>query len=670
MITRRSIEEVKYAARIEEVVGERLTLKRQGSSFLCTCPFHNDKNPSMHVTPRLGIYKCFVCGAAGDSLKFLMEYDKMSYPDAIEYLADKYNITLEYEKQTEEFKEQNSLKDRLYAINEFACDFFKKQLRETEEGKLVGMAYFQQKRQFKEATIDKFQLGYCPESWDAFTTAAKAKGFKEEDLINLGLTKKTEKGKLFDFYRGRVIFPIHNHSGKVIGFGGRILKQTDKPIAKYFNSPESEIYHKSDTLYDIFLAKSEIRKNDKVYLVEGYTDVISMHEAGICNVVASSGTALTPNQVKYISNLTHNVTVLYDGDSAGIHAALRGAPMLLNQGLNVRVCLLPEGEDPDSFAKSHRDSELKSYLEEHSEDLIIFKAKNFIKEAGNDISKRANIINDTLDSILSIPNPVLQQEYIRVCAGIFGYKEEFLAEQLRGRMRDHLIKANNEKAQATQPQQQPQQPERPVVVPQPEVETPVDLRYVAEKNIILMLLKYGLYEIRKVSSFDSSLIEQVRVDQYVFDELYNDCILIKDPILRKIYNHYAEMVEILRDQTDIQRSLLFSDDQDEVDFALQNIEADPISYSSQWEKKFDMFTHFADNSVTSLQQEVQNNLLTLKLRVVEDHISFLTKEMSVKDEFGHPVYSEEDMICIIGQISEYLKVKKEVAARLNRVLSH
>lgn len=666
MITKKSIEDVKFAARIEEVVGEHLTLKRQGSSFVCICPFHNDKNPSMHVNPKLGIYKCFVCGAAGDSLKFLMEYTKMTYPEAIEALADKYNIVLEHEKQTEEFKQQNTLRDRLYAVNEFARDYFREQLRKTEEGKLVGMAYFQQKRQFKEITIDKFQLGYCPENWDGFTKAALAKGFKEEDLISLGLTKKTDSGKLFDFYRGRVIFPIRNQTGKVIGFGGRTLKQ-DKQIAKYFNSPESEIYHKSDTLYDIYLAKQSIRKENNLYLVEGYTDVISMHEAGISNVVASSGTSLTPGQVKIISALTKNVTVLYDGDAAGIHAALRGTDMLLSQGLNVRVCLLPDGEDPDSFAKNHRDSELKEYLDSHAEDLILFKAKVLFKEAGDDISKRANVINDALDNILNLANPVLQQEYIRVCAGIFGYKEEFLSEQLRGRMRDLLVKATNEKEQMTMHGHS--QLERQPSLPQIKPATAVDLRYVAEKNIIMMLLKYGLFEIRKISSFDSSLIEHVRVDQYVFDELYNDCIIIKDPLLRKIYNHYASIVEVLRDQTDIQRCFLFSEDQEEVDFALQNIEANPIGYSSQWEKKFDMFTHFADNNIVNLQQEVQNNILSLKLRVLEDHISFLKKEITARDEMGQLVYSEDDVMSILGQISEYNKYRKEVATRLNRVVS-
>ena len=668
MITQKSIEEVRFAARIEEVVGEHLTLKRQGSSFVCICPFHNDKNPSMHVTPRLGIYKCFVCGEAGDSLKFLMEYAKMSYPEAIEHLAEKYNITLEYEKQSEEFKEQNSERESLFLVNEFAKNWFMEQLRTTEEGKLIGMSYFKEKRQFKEATIDKFQLGYCPDGWDTFTQAALKQGYKEEYLLKLGLTKKSEKGKLYDFYRGRVIFPIHNTIGKVIGFGGRKLKEDGKNTPKYYNSPENEIYHKSDTLYDIYLAKRVARKADNVFLVEGYTDVISMFEAGVENVVASSGTALTDGQVKLITSLTNNVTVLYDGDAAGIHAALRGTDMLLKQGLSVRVCLLPDGEDPDSFAKTHRDSEFQDYVTEHAVDFIAFKAEVLNKEAGKDPLKRANVVNDVLQSIAKVQDVIAQQFYLKTCSEIFGISEEMLGRSLRSIV--WADRVDDKKGGKQEPQKEIYNPINAKQLTPKENRPGPNLLYMAEKNLVLMLLKYGMYEIRVASEKDDNTFVYQRVDQYVFNEMYADFIILEDPVLRKLYDEYASIVDAFRDQTEIQRYFLLNEDSLLQEFTARNLDVDGIMYSSQWEKKFDMYTHFADNNILNLQQEVQNNLLTLKLRVVEKKVLSLTKEMQVVDDSGNPIYSDEEILDIVDQINRFNKLKKEIAVRLNRVISN
>ena len=399
MIKQKSIDSVMAAVRIEEVVGDFVSLRKQGQDYVGICPFHDDKNPSMHVSPRLGIYKCFVCDAAGNPVKFLMEHEKMSYPEAIEYLAKKYGIPLEYERtESDEERQQRTLRESLMIVNEFAQKYFMEQLRNTEEGKLMGMAYLKE-RGFMDATIDKFGLGYCPDGWDNFTKAALEKGYKEEYLIELGLTGKSQSGKLYDIYRGRVIFPIHNDAGKVIGFGGRILKKDGKDPRKYVNSRENTIYHKSDTLYGIYFAKNAIHKQQNVYLVEGYTDVISMHESGVENVVASSGTSLTQGQIRMITKRTQNITVLYDGDMAGIKASMRGIDMLLEQGLKIRVCLLPDGEDPDSFAKKHRDSELQDYLAAESKDFLLFKADILSKEAGNDPIKRASMVNEILKSI-------------------------------------------------------------------------------------------------------------------------------------------------------------------------------------------------------------------------------------------------------------------------------
>lgn len=651
-----------FATKIEEVVGDFVTLRRQGQSFVGVCPFHNDKNPSLHVTPRLGIYKCFVCDAKGNAVHFLMEHAKMSYPEALEYLAKKYNITVEYDRpETQEEKELRSERDSLFIVNEFAEKYFMDQLRNGDEGKMMGLNYFKE-RGFKDSTLDKFHLGYCPGGWDTFTQEALKRGYKEEYLLKLGLTKKSEKGKLYDFYRGRVIFPIHNTVGKVIGFGGRILKKDEK-VAKYFNSPENEIYHKSDTLYDLYLAKKAIRQMDNVYLVEGYTDVISMFESGVENVVASSGTSLTDGQVKLLYSLTKNITVLYDGDAAGIKASLRGIDMLLEKGMNVRVCLLPDGEDPDSFAKKHRDSELQEYLSQNTTDFILFKVQILLDEAGNDPLKRANVVNNILESIAKIQDNIVQSFYIKECARLFELPEATLGSKIRS----ILWKASNDRRrnEAT-PVQEPTPLQEVQIREQRQAEQQLrpqtNLRREAEKELIVLLYKYGLYEIAVEDNNDVGYTKQ-RVDQFVFNDLYDDGIAIQDPTLHKLYENYAERAAVLQDPVTLQRTLVYSEDQDEYDFAIENLEGESYPYSPNWEKRFDMYTHFAENSIQNLQQVVQDTLLSLKLRILEERIMFLRNELKQKD------YSDDDQIMILAHINLLVKCRKSVSERLNRVVS-
>lgn len=651
-----------FATKIEEVVGDFVTLRRQGQSFVGVCPFHNDKNPSLHVTPRLGIYKCFVCDAKGNAVHFLMEHAKMSYPEALEYLAKKYNITVEYDRpETQEEKELRSERDSLFIVNEFAEKYFMDQLRNGDEGKMMGLNYFKE-RGFKDATLDKFHLGYCPGGWDTFTQEALKRGYKEEYLLKLGLTKKSEKGKLYDFYRGRVIFPIHNTVGKVIGFGGRILKKDEK-VAKYFNSPENEIYHKSDTLYDLYLAKKAIRQMDNVYLVEGYTDVISMFESGVENVVASSGTSLTDGQVKLLYSLTKNITVLYDGDAAGIKASLRGIDMLLEKGMNVRVCLLPDGEDPDSFAKKHRDSELQEYLSQNTTDFILFKVQILLEEAGNDPLKRANVVNNILESIAKIQDNIVQSFYIKECARLFELPEATLGSKIRS----ILWKASNDRRRnEAAPVQEPTPLQEVQIREQRQAEQQLrpqtNLRREAEKELIVLLYKYGLYEIAVEDNNDVGYTKQ-RVDQFVFNDLYNDGIAIQDPTLHKLYENYAERAAVLQDPVTLQRTLVYSEDQDEYDFAIENLEGESYPYSPNWEKRFDMYTHFAENSIQNLQQVVQDTLLSLKLRILEERIMFLRNELKQKD------YSDDDQIMILAHINLLVKCRKSVSERLNRVVS-
>ncbi len=651
-----------FATKIEEVVGDFVTLRRQGQSFVGVCPFHNDKNPSLHVTPRLGIYKCFVCDAKGNAVHFLMEHAKMSYPEALEYLAKKYNITVEYDRpETQEEKELRSERDSLFIVNEFAEKYFMDQLRNGDEGKMMGLNYFKE-RGFKDATLDKFHLGYCPGGWDTFTQEALKRGYKEEYLLKLGLTKKSEKGKLYDFYRGRVIFPIHNTVGKVIGFGGRILKKDEK-VAKYFNSPENEIYHKSDTLYDLYLAKKAIRQMDNVYLVEGYTDVISMFESGVENVVASSGTSLTDGQVKLLYSLTKNITVLYDGDAAGIKASLRGIDMLLEKGMNVRVCLLPDGEDPDSFAKKHRDSELQEYLSQNTTDFILFKVQILLEEAGNDPLKRANVVNNILESIAKIQDNIVQSFYIKECARLFELPEATLGSKIRS----ILWKASNDRRRnEAAPVQEPTPLQEVQIREQRQAEQQLrpqtNLRREAEKELIVLLYKYGLYEIAVEDNNDVGYTKQ-RVDQFVFNDLYDDGIAIQDPTLHKLYENYAERAAVLQDPVTLQRTLVYSEDQDEYDFAIENLEGESYPYSPNWEKRFDMYTHFAENSIQNLQQVVQDTLLSLKLRILEERIMFLRNELKQKD------YSDDDQIMILAHINLLVKCRKSVSERLNRVVS-
>lgn len=658
MISKKTIDEINFAAKIEEVVGDFVPLKRQGQGYVGVCPFHDDRNPSMHVNPRLGIYKCFVCDAKGGAITFLMEHAKMSYPEALEYLAAKYSITVEYDRaETPEEKEIRGEKESLYLVNEFAEKYFMDQLRNSEEGKLLGLSYFKE-RGFLDSTLDKFHLGYCPGGWDTFTKEALKKGYKEEFLLKLGLIKKSESGKLYDAYRERVIFPIHNTTGKTIGFGGRILKKDEK-TAKYINSPENDIYHKSDTLYDIYLAKRAIRQKDNVYLVEGYTDVISMFEAGIENVVASSGTSLTNEQVKILGTQTRNITVLYDGDRAGIKASLRGIDMLLEKNLNVKVCLLPDGEDPDSFAKKHRDSELAEYLETNSTDFLLFKANILSEEAGDDPRKRSEMVKEIVRTIAKVQDRIAQSFYIKKCASLFDLSEKTLGDELRYLTWQDRVKGGN-KSGGQASEQALVSP--PLEKKSPEREPKVDLLHEAEKNIVILLIKYGLFEIN-VEDPETGEAQLIRIDQYIFNELYHDGIILRDPLLLKMYEHYAEVAGILRNQDDIKRTFLLSEDKMESSFAMEYFSTEDPDYSPLWEKKFDMYTNSVQNSRMTLQQEVENTILTLKLRLAEQEKIFLEKELASNN------YTEEESVGIIQKIITADKIRKEIANRLNMTVS-
>ncbi len=440
MIDQATIDRIIDAAQVVDVVSQFVTLKRRGINYVGLCPFHEDRTPSFYVSPSKNICKCFACGEGGTAVHFIMKHEQLSYFDALRYLAKKYNIEIQERELTDEQKQAYNERESLFILNDFARNYFVKTLHEHIEGKSVGLSYFKE-RGFREDIIQKFQLGYSLEQRDSLTQEAIKNGYKEEYLVKTGLTIKSENsGALIDRFRGRVIFPVHTLSGKVVAFGGRILKKAEN-TGKYVNSPESEIYHKGSELYGIYFAKQAITKADCCYLVEGYTDVISMHQAGIENVVASSGTALTHGQIRLIHRFTEYVTILYDGDAAGIKAALRGIDLLLEEGMKIKVVLLPDGEDPDSFARKQNAESLTKYVQEHEVDFIRFKTQLLLDDAGNDPIKRATLISDIVSSIAVIPDNIIRSVYIKDCSILLNIDERILIQEVNKKRLAHLEKA-------------------------------------------------------------------------------------------------------------------------------------------------------------------------------------------------------------------------------------
>ncbi len=428
MIDQATIDRIMDAAQIVDVVSEFVTLRKRGVNYIGLCPFHNEKTPSFSVSPSKGVCKCFSCGKGGNVVHFIMEHEQLSYYEALKWLAKKYNIEIKERELTDEEKQAHSLRESLFVVNQFASEYFQDILYNNIDGQRIGMTYLRE-RGFRDDIIKKFQLGYSTDNHNALARAAIQKGYKEEFLVKTGLCYRKEDGTLRDRFWGRVIFPVHTISGKVVAFGGRVLSAATKNVQmKYVNSPESEIYHKSRELYGIFFAKQAIVRQDRCFLVEGYTDVISMHQSGIENVVASSGTALTSDQIRLIHRFTNNITVLYDGDGAGIKASIRGIDMLLEEGMNVKVCLLPDGDDPDSFARKHNATDYQAYINDHEVDFIRFKTNLLMEEAGKDPIKRASLISSIVKSISVIPDAIVRSVYIRECSQLLQMEEKVLIE--------------------------------------------------------------------------------------------------------------------------------------------------------------------------------------------------------------------------------------------------
>lgn len=537
MISKATIDKVFDISRVEEVIGDYVQLKKSGSNFKGLSPFTEERTPSFMVSPVKQIWKDFSSGKGGNVVAFLMEHEHFTYPEAIKHLAKRYNIEIEETEQSSEEKEKASERESMYLVNEFAKTFFINQMLHTDEGKSVGLSYFKN-RGFTSETIEKFDLGYSPDEWQAFTDKALEKGYKLEFLEKTGVT--IVKGeKRFDRFKGRVMFPIHSMSGRILGFGGRILTN-DKKQAKYLNSPESEIYHKSKVLYGLYQAKQAIAKADNCYLVEGYTDVIQFNQTGIENVVASSGTALTSEQIRLISRLTNNITVLFDGDAAGLRASIRGIDLILEQGMNVKVCLFPEGEDPDSFAKTNSQEELQKFLDKNSQDFIRFKASLLLEDAEKDPVKKAEVVRDIVNSISKIPDQITQEIYIQTCSNLLDVSEDVLFSTLA----QILSKERKEASRGVRKRQLEVVKENKEASQAPKV----DQQYVLERSIIQLLLRYG-GETAVFVDFDFDFEEdkhvEVKRDYVVFEkifiELQEDEVEFSNPIFKELYDQIIEI---------------------------------------------------------------------------------------------------------------------------------
>lgn len=550
MVDRATVDRILDTAKIEEVISDFVTLKRRGANYTACCPFHHEKTPSFSVSPSKGIYKCFGCGKAGSVISFVMEHEQMSYVEALKYLGHKYGIEVKEKEESAEDIQNRLHHESLLIVNDFAQQFFSKQLWESQEGIAVGLSYFKE-RSFTDDTIKKFLLGYAPNSKRALTHNAQLKGYKKDHLIEVGLTiERVGTGELFDRFYERVIFPIRSISGKVIAFGGRKLRG-DKEIAKYINSPESEVYVKNKVLYGIYEAKGAIAREKKCYLVEGYTDVISFHQAGIENVVASSGTSLTTGQIQLIKRFTNNVTVLYDGDWAGIKASLRGIDMLLEEGLEIKVALFPDGEDPDSYARSHTKEELKEFLDNNEEDFIAFKHKVLNQEVSKDPLQRAKLIGEVVNSIAIIPDAITRSVYIEETSARLRISQELLAQE--------VAKIRHKKQSDTFYRQQREQEREerlkgitdfgqvPKQTTAGKVPTFVIDTYCeeAEKEILYYLLKFGNYPIHLEEEFayGATQIEEQNVAQYILSQLQNDDLELQNLIYKEIFDEYYTLKE-------------------------------------------------------------------------------------------------------------------------------
>jgi DNA primase len=659
LISKNTIDTVFETARVEEVIGDFVNLKKSGTNYKGLSPFSNEKSPSFMVSPVKQIWKDFSSGKGGNAVAFLMEHEHFTYPEAIRYLARKYNIEIEETEQSQEDKEQANEKESMYLVSEFAQKYFHNTLLNTDEGRALGYSYFKE-RGFTGDTIKKFGLGYSPEAWDAFSKETLGKGYKLEYLEKTGLTINGENNRQIDRFRGRVMFPIQSMSGRTLGFGGRILGN-DKKAAKYLNSPESEIYHKSKVLYGIYHAKQAIAKQDNCYLVEGYTDVIQLNQAGVENVVASSGTALTPDQIRLINRLTKNITVLFDGDAAGLRASIRGIDLILEEGMNVKVCTFPDGEDPDSFAKKSSYDALIAHLEGNAKDFIQFKASLLMDEAKNDPVKKAGLIRDMVTSISKIPDRIQREIYIQECARIMDISEQVLSSTLA-----QLV--HKDVADAGKKFKEEQQAKAFNVVAEGHGENTakVDVLYELERKIIEILLLYGFQE----EEFEDVLLKadeegelkqvtelkQYKVYERIFLSLQEDETELANPLFKAIYDSLIAYYQ-QNDKFEAEQYLIHLDPDlaREVTNILMDEERELLH---NWEVK--QITVKQKNQ--TIGQYVQETILTLRWFLVDKIINELKNSLALSTP-------DTDNSETLAMTMDYQKLVNSFSSKLGRVMS-
>jgi len=647
MISKSTIDKVYETARLEEVIGEFVTLKKAGSNYKGLSPFSEERTPSFMVSPVKQIWKDFSSGKGGNVVAFLMEHEHFSYPEAIKWLAKKYNIEIEETQQTDEEKAKATERESLYAVSDYAQKFFQETLFETQEGKAIGLSYFKE-RGYTEETIKQFKLGYSPDKWTAFTDAALREQYRLDYLAKTGLTIVKEDKK-FDRFKGRVMFPIHSMSGRVLGFGGRILKN-DKKAAKYLNSPESDIYHKSKVLYGIYYAKQSIAKEDNCLLVEGYTDVISMHQAGIKNVVSSSGTALTPDQIRLIKRLTNTITVLFDGDAAGLRASIRGIDLILEQGMNVRVLTFPDGDDPDSFAQKHSTEDTLHYITTNAQDFIAFKANLLMEDATNDPIKKGALVRDMINSIAKIPNAIQQEIYLKECSKIMDVSEAVLFNELA----QILTKNKKDKHKTAQREQQPLE-----IVKREIVLEKVDRQKVLEYKIIELLLLYGNDEFE----FEDAIIDdegklrvfdiKQTVANYIFLHLQADEIKFSNELFKEVYD---EVIALVNQNITLDINHFVNHSNVNVASLTTHILMDEERYLlHDWERKQIYVKEKKEKIVQSTTETIFNLKVNLIISIIDDIMN-----RSIK--------TEEDRQELFDEIKGYNDLKNKISGKLNVIV--
>ena len=664
MIDRETIDRIYAAANIVDIVGDYVTLRRKGVNYEACCPFHQEKTPSFKVSPARGIYKCFGCGKSGNAINFIMETESATYPEALRIVAKRYGIEVREEAMTEEDIARNNNRESMFALNAWAAEYFQRYMFMEDEGRSVGLSYFSSLRGFSDATIRKFGLGFCPSSGLRFLEDCRAAGYKDEFLLSTGLAFQRESdGALRDRFYDRVMFPIHNVSGRVVGFGGRTLR-TDKKVAKYQNSPESEIYNKRRELYGLFFAKKAIQQEDCAIMVEGYADVISMHQAGVENVVASSGTSLTEEQVRLLSRFTRNMTLMFDGDAAGVKAALRGVDIVLKEDMNVRIVLLPEEHDPDTFARAHSSEELRKYISDNAQDFLAFKARLLLGEATSDPLKRSEAIQDMVQSIAVIPDQIKRSEYVRYCAEIMNVEQQVLAVAVarkldgirgNGEAQDFLTRQQRRDYDRATPQSlYVAKPEQGDERPQLTAGTTIDT---LEREVAKYLLKYGHLDFVVVEDKEEF---QFNVARYIFEELEADGLQLREGVYRSIYELYRAEWERLGDGVEVPTHVFVS----HADNAVASTSIDLLTSDDGYviSKIWEMKDIHIESVEEQLSEGVPKVVILFKWRMLEAHMSEL------KAIIGSASEEDEELASTVALFTKYQAARVAIAKTVGRLI--